>query len=290
MEVAAQHAETVRFDLPVPPEFRIGGFGLISVFLSIHLLVFANLGLVRFRYLLSHQPATVFAPILVELLLSLGFIFPPRRILARLDLAHDHIRLVADLRARIATGESTEEVMVPPESKEILLCHRFAPRELDGYRIIVRAANGAEHWIGSRSEYTRIRLKKHDVERLTGALSSATGLPTRAIIRRQSASGAVEETPWAPTPAKNRGLILLAFACAGLPFAGGITMGWLSPNPAMVVAVGLGLWLCMMIVLIALARTDHKRFPALHALTTLVTFSATYATCFVVTAYLSHPH
>jgi len=65
-------------------------------------------------------------------------------------------------------------------------------------------------------------------------------------------------------------------------------MGSLSLNPAIVIAVGLVLWLCMVLAIYFTSRTgpSPKRFPLLQALTTLVTFSATYAACFVVTAYL----
>jgi hypothetical protein len=65
-------------------------------------------------------------------------------------------------------------------------------------------------------------------------------------------------------------------------------MGLLSLNPAIVIAVGLALWLCTVFAVYLASRTGPgpKRFPLLKVLTTLVTFSAVYAVCFVVTAYL----
>jgi hypothetical protein len=84
----------------------------------------------------------------------------------------------------------------------------------------------------------------------------------------------------------------LAVLAACLPFVGGITMGYLSPGATIVIGVGIALWLGLMLALFFVSWRDpsSKKFPVLHALTTLVTFSATYAACFVVTAYLSHLH
>ena len=82
----------------------------------------------------------------------------------------------------------------------------------------------------------------------------------------------------------------IAISAVVLPFVGGILTGWFSPSPGIVIVVGLALWLCLMLALYAAPRTDRKKFPLLYSLTTLVTFSATYAVCFVVTSYLAHPH
>jgi hypothetical protein len=75
------------------------------------------------------------------------------------------------------------------------------------------------------------------------------------------------------------------------PIIGGILMGLLSPRPAIIIiiVVGVALWLCQMLALFALAWIDRKAFPMLHAPTTLVTFCATYAGCCVVAAYVAHP-
>jgi hypothetical protein len=121
------------------------------------------------------------------------------------------------------------------------------------------------------------------------AITPATGLPVRVVIRRKSPTGAVEETPWTPLfSAKGKSLRTAALATVALPYVGGILMGSLSLNPAIVIAVGFALWLCMVLAIYLASRTDPgpKRFPLLQALTTLVTFSAAYAVCFVVTAYL----
>jgi hypothetical protein len=135
-----------------------------------------------------------------------------------------------------------------------------------------------------------IHLSAHDIIRMTKAIAPATGLPVRAVIRRQPLSGAVEEEPCMAPLQKERALRIVARATEGFPFVGGIIMGLLSPHshPAIVIAVGFALWLWML-ALFALTWIDRMKFPMLHALTSLVTFSATYAGCFVVTAYAFHP-
>ena len=120
------------------------------------------------------------------------------------------------------------------------------------------------------------------------AITSVTGLPVRTVVRRQSPTGAIEETPWAPPSTKGNLPRTVSLATMAFPFVGGILIGCLTMNPAIVIAVGLALWLCMMFSIYLASRTDPgpKRFPLLQALTTLVTFSAAYAVCFVVTVYL----
>jgi hypothetical protein len=186
-------------------------------------------------------------------------------------------------------GEPATFVAITPQSAEIILCHSFWQERPNGWRIIVCTANGDEHVLGGNAG---LYLRAADVKTLAKAITQTTGLPVRVLIRRTLLHGAVEEIPWTPPNTKANTLMGFGLASACLPFVGGITLGWLSPRPAIVVAVGLALWLCMMLALFVLARTDpsRKKFPTLYSLTTLVTFSATYAVCFVLTAYLVHPH
>lgn len=102
--------------------------------------------------------------------------------------------------------------------------------------------------------------------------------------------GSLDANVAATAPVKKRGSIVLAVVCAGLPFVGGITLGWLSPTAAVATATGLGLWLCVMLILFGMARSEHKKFPTMSAFSTLVTFSATYLVCFLVAQYIAHPH
>jgi hypothetical protein len=217
------------------------------------------------------------------ILFALWLLFQPQSALARFEFTRDRVRFIPNLIAR-SIGEQSEETVISPQSAEILICHRL----VNGYRIIVRAADGAESELASHSPHTLVNLNKSNIDSMADAITPATGLPVRVVIRRKSPTGAVEETPWTPFATKRKPLKTAALATVALPYVGGILMGSLSLNPAIVIAVGLVLWLCMVLAIYFTSRTgpSPKRFPLLQALTTLVTFSATYAACFVVTAYL----
>ena len=221
------------------------------------------------------------------ILFALWILFPPKSTLARIEFTSDRVRFVPNLIAR-SIGEQSEETAISPQSAEILICHRFAPQKVNGYRIIVREADGAERELASHSPHTQVDLKESEINTMAEGITPVTGLPVRVVIRRKSPSGTVEETPWTPPSTKGKLLRTAALATVALPYVGGILMGWLSLNPAIVIAVGVALWLCMVLTIYLVSRTDHgpTRFPLLKALTTLVTFSAAYAVCFVVTAYL----
>ncbi len=230
----------------------------------------------------------VTASMAVALAFSLLILFPPRSSLAQFEFTHDCAKFIPNFLLRLIAEPATFAA-ITQQSTEIILCHSIWQERPNGWRVIVRSANGAEHELGGNSD---LYLSLSDVNALTEAITPATGLPVRVVIRRTLLHGAVEETPWTPPATKTNTLMGLGLASACLPFVGGIIMGWLSPRPVIVIAVGLVLWLCMMLALFVLARTDpsRKKLPTLYSLTTLVTFSATYAACFVVTAYLVHPH
>jgi hypothetical protein len=217
------------------------------------------------------------------ILFALWLLFQPQSALARFEFTRGRVRFIPNLIAR-SIGEQSEETVISPQSAEILICHRL----VNGYRIIFRAADGAESELASHSPHTLVNLNTSDIDSMADAITAATGLPVRAVVRRKSPTGAVEETPWTPAATKRKPLKTAALATVALPYVGGILMGSLSLNPAIVIAVGLVLWLCMVLAIYFTSRTGPgpKRFPLLQALTTLVTFSATYAACFAVTVYL----
>ena len=150
------------------------------------------------------------------------------------------------------------------------------------------AADGTEFELASHSPHSQVDLNVGEVDDIADAVSPATGLPVRVVIRSKLLNGAVEEVSGMPSASKTGTLMGIGAAVAALPWAAGIFVGWLSPSPAIVIAVGLVLWFCIVRILYLAGRTEspRKNFPALRTLTTLVTFSAAYGVGFVVTAYL----
>jgi hypothetical protein len=148
--------------------------------------------------------------------------------------------------------------------------------------------NGGGQPNGDYSPHSQVDLNAGEVDDIADAVSPATGLPVRVVIRSKLLNGAVEEVSGMPSASKTGTLMGIGAAVAALPWAAGIFVGWLSPSPAIVIAVGLVLWFCVVLTLYLAGRTGspRKNFPALRTLTTLVTFSAAYGVCFVVTAYL----
>ncbi len=74
----------------------------------------------------------------------------------------------------------------------------------------------------------------------------------------------------------------------GGAYIGGITIGYLLPRPAVIVAVALALWLGQMLAVSAFAHRHRTRtkYPTLYSLTTLYTFGAAYGFAVVVVAFV----
>jgi hypothetical protein len=254
--------------------------------------IVAPLAFVSLKIGLSWIPANLLPVLLLMVstvggvLFALWILFPPQSTMARFEFMRDRVCFTPNFIAR-SIGEHSEEAVISPQSAEILICYYFVPQKVNGYRIIVRAADGSEHELASYSPHTRVNLNASEIDSMAEAIQSSTGLPVRVVIRRRSPSGAVEETPWIRFSVKEKSLTV-ALATAALPYVGGIFMGWLSLDPVIVIGVGLALWLSWVFAIYLASRTDPglKKFPLLKTLTTLVTFSATYAMCFVITAYL----
>jgi hypothetical protein len=292
MALLDQNEQPVIFEIPGPRYMRAMGLIPLATVVGPIAFFYSERGVAWtlhiFDPLASFPSFFLTVTMAVALAIALWILFPPRSSLARFEFMHDRVRFIPNSSARFF-GETSEETPISPQSVEVLVCHRYLQERPNGWRVVVRAANGAEGELGRSG---LLYLSASNVNALAEAITSATGIPVRVIIRRKPLHGAVEETPWTPPNTKTNTLMGFGLASACLPFVGGIIMGWLSPRPAIVVVVGLALWLCMMLALLVLARTDpsRKKFPTLYSLTTLVTFSATYAVCFVVTAYLVHPH
>jgi hypothetical protein len=218
---------------------------------------------------------------------ALWILLPPQSTLARFEFTREHIRFFPNLVARFM-GETSEEAEISTASAEVLLCYRVWRGQQPGYRVIVRSAEGHERELASHSPHTHVDLNPSEVDTIADAISPATGLPARVVIRRKSPNGTIEEVPWKPPASKTDTLLGIGVLAAAFPYAGGILMGWWFPSPAIVIAGGLALWLCMVLAVYFAARTGppREKLAALRILTTLVTFSAAYGACFVVTAYL----
>jgi hypothetical protein len=264
---------------------RTLGVFLLAVFVAPSVFIGSKLGLAGIT---SNLLPALFgmAMMIGGILFALWLLFQPQSTLARFEFTPDRVRFIPNLIAR-SIGEQSEETVISPQSTEILICHRFVPQKVNGFRIIVREADGTERELASHSPHTQVDLKESEIDSMAETITRATGFPVRVVIRRKSPTGSAEETPWTPPSTKGRSLRAAALATAFLPYVGGILMGTLSLNPTIVIAVGLALWLAMVLAIYLASRTDPgpKRFPLLQTLTTLVTFSAAYAVCFVVTAY-----
>jgi hypothetical protein len=73
-----------------------------------------------------------------------------------------------------------------------------------------------------------------------------------------------------------------------VPYIGGITIGYLSPHPAVIVAVGLALWFAQMLAIFAFRRRRKtpSKYPIQYSLTTLFTFGAAYGFAIVVVVFM----
>jgi hypothetical protein len=107
--------------------------------------------------------------------------------------------------------------------------------------------------------------------------SAAIGLPV-LDLPAMKADGTAQEASWNQLSSRKRIAIGTGLAMGVVPFAGGAVVGVLWPTPALIVAVGLGLFLSERGVLFLLVRYAGLRakFSTLYSLTTVISFVAAY--------------
>ena len=264
--------------------------GVAIAFIVFYLVLFAigpwKLGPERFLSSLFHFSATWL--IILILLPSIVFFarlgFPPKGSLPRLEVSRKRIRIVPGRIARLF-AETPVEIDLAPQSTEILVCHTEWQGLGDGNRLVVRATDGTERQIRATS---LDRLSALGAQRLVNGISAATGLPVILLKRSRREDGTDQEAPWNPPPRRSRIVRGSALAMGAVPFVGGSVVGVIWPTPAVIAAVGLGMWLSEMCALFLLSRWtgSEAKFPTPYSLSTVFTFAAAYGLAVVVVGYI----
>jgi hypothetical protein len=219
--------------------------------------------------------------------LALRLAFPPRSTQPKLQISHDNISFVPGPIARHVFAEPTIEAEVPSQAREILVCHHFLEELPDGYSLIIRLREGMER--GLKVGY--LRLDTEELNTLSEGIRATIGLPVQFVVRRRLPGGSVQETQWVRPAARTHVMSgFVAIAITALPYIGGITVGYLLPHGAIIVAVGLSLWLCQILAAYVLARRQQpkSRYPMLYSFTTLFTFGAAYGIAVAIVAFTFH--
>ena len=227
--------------------------------------------------------------LLVPAAIFLRLAYPPRRVLSRLEVCRTGLRYYPGWFERFS-GASIGEAEITEQSKEILLCKCVLEFYPDGYKIILRSRDGSEREFKSGDLATTLDV--HTSEKIASGITDATGLPVRIVKRTQLANGTIEETPWLNPTMKAKWVGAVTLLVGILPFLGGGIVGYVMPHPIVIVLIGLALWLCQMLVLYSFSKKDQKKLGErlLLSMTTIFTFSASYAVAVVVVANMFRTH
>lgn len=272
--------------VPQPSVRPIIASAMVGVFLSLFAILPWKLGFEKFLDSLAYFSATwlvilMFAP---PIAFFMWLAFLPRGFLSRLEVTRRYVRVVPGRMARFF-AETSVEIDLTSDSSEVLFCHNAWQELADGLRLVVRASDGTERDIRATSiDY----LSARQAQRLGEGITTATGLPVLLLKRRRQADGIIRETSWNPPPRSSRIAGGAALATGVVPFIGGSVVGAIWPTPALTISVGLGLWLCQIVVLFLLTRWSGSRakFPTVYSLTTVFTFAAAYGLAVVVVHYI----
>lgn len=188
-------------------------------------------------------------------------------------------------------GEPVHEISIFPDASEIVFCRNLlegltGEYRSDGYRIIVDASGRAENELRLSFE---AYFDAPTCRRIVDAMTSATGLPTRLILRKQSLSGPMEELPWIPVARKASVKTPAAIMLGFLPYMGGIAVGYLTTKPILIVIAGLMLWIAQLLAISLYGKRKLKSVMTPYGLSTIFTFSAAYAATVVFIIYVIRP-
>lgn len=206
---------------------------------------------------------------------------PPLSSLARLDIWPDRLRLSPD-RIQRFIGDPIVEERIPPQAKEIVLCHTSAFGLTSNYSIIIRDAGSAERRIMSTCLNA---LNQQESLRLADAISGATELPVRLAVRLRTDGGKFQEVPWESAPRKAKTSLIVGALGGVVPILSGCFVGYHSVSLARATVIGLIVWVAWALVCV-ITSTPVKKFPYMYLLTTVVTFSALYLVSVVFVEFL----
>ena len=264
------------------------------VFAGLFILMLAyiplRVGLHRFLHGLNVNPAMWL--LVVTFAIPIGFFswlaFPPRAVLAKLEIQRNNVRFIPNLAVRRFLAEPIVKAVITPQSKEILVCQAFLGKLPDGYNVVIRTAGENDRVVRAASLTLHTAQEGQEI---ADGITAATGLPVRLITREQLTDGTVQEVPWVPSAPKTK-LLHAGLAIAAVPWVGGVVLGYIFPRPAIIVTAGLTLWLCEMLAVFIIARRSHKRTQnlAVHMLATFFTFAASYAFAVGLVAFVFRAH
>ena len=290
MASSKQSGDKFIYLIPPPTLSRTIALMTVAFFLSCFLYLPYKLGIAKALNSLEQDPllwlllvGMVGFPIAFFLVLA----FPPRSWHARLEIGREAIRLVPKPVLRWI-GEPPSVLQIDEKTDEVLILCGFRDNLKIGFRVLLRSRDGSQHDFKVESAD---RLSPHQALILSEGITCATGLPVKLIKREKAEGGELEEMPWAPAGwnASLPGIAKVLFAMT--PFLGGIVVGLLRPGPAIVVLVGIVLWLGQTLALFAVSHFTHqktKMTAVLYWLTTLITFSASYAVIYFLVSSVAH--
>jgi hypothetical protein len=222
--------------------------------------------------------------------------FSPKNWRARIEFAREQIRYFPTPVLRLL-GEPASEMPVTSDVREVFICQGrqdsfqsfffwTRPQECSyGFRIMVRSKDG--HTRELRVS-TADRMNARQAKALSDGIMAATGLPVRMIKREFSDTGALREVSWNPVGRSVHLGGLAKLSIVVTPFIGGIAIGIMHANGVTVVTVGICLWLLQTLAAYLYASISRQwlKFAAPYWVTTTVSFVASYAVMFFLTASL----